>query len=129
FDYVADFSHGPEWQRGVRRARWTSEPPIRVGSTYEQEARFLGKRVVSSFQVIGYDAAARSVTITTTSGTFPITVTRTVEADGDGARYTEHVVGEPRGVLRALGPLMHAMVRGSVRRDQDRLRDRLRGGV
>jgi len=129
FAYVADFTHGPEWQRGVRVARWTSEPPIHVGSTYEQEARFLGMRVVSSFEVVGYDPARRTVTIVTTDGTFPITVTRTVEPDDRGARYTERVEGKPRGALRALGPLLHAMVRRSVCGDQRRLRERLRGGV
>jgi Polyketide cyclase / dehydrase and lipid transport len=126
FAYVADFSHGPEWQHGVRAARWTSDPPLHVGSTYEQEARFLGRRVVSSFRVVGYDPATRSVSIATTSGTFPITVTRTVEADGGGARYTEHVEGAPRGALRILGPLTHAIVRRSVRDDQRRLSARFR---
>jgi hypothetical protein len=127
FAYVADFSHGPEWQRGVRVARWTSDPPLHIGSTYEQEARFLGKRVVSSFRVVGYDPAARSVSIATTSGTFPITVTRTVEVDGGGARYTEHIEGSPRGVLRLLGPLMRALVRRSVHADHRRLRACLGG--
>ena len=38
----------------MQECRWTSEPPLRLGSTYDQEAKFLGKAIVSSFEVIEF---------------------------------------------------------------------------
>ena len=61
FAVVADFSRNPEWQGGMRSATWTSEPPVRIGSTYDQEARFVGRDVVTTFEVVAFDPG-RSIT-------------------------------------------------------------------
>ena len=83
FTYLADMSNNPKWQRGMKACTWTSEPPLRLGSTYDQEASFLGKKIVSSFEVVEFVAGER-IRIKTTGGTMPIDVTRTVEAKPDG---------------------------------------------
>ncbi len=117
FDYVADFENNPAWQRGMKSARFTSEPPLGVGSTYDQVASFLGKEIVTSFEVTAFEPGS-SVTITSTSGTFPIEVTRTVEATGEGTcRASALVNGNPGGLFKLAGPLLRKMVQGSVRKD------------
>ena len=35
FDFVSDVSSRPQWDQEVISAEWTSEGPIRAGSTYE----------------------------------------------------------------------------------------------
>ena len=40
FAFLADFSNNPAWQSGVDATEWTSTPPIRVGSTYDQTVEF-----------------------------------------------------------------------------------------
>ena len=35
----ADWTNNPTWQKGMVSCTWTSEPPLRVGSTYDQAAR------------------------------------------------------------------------------------------
>ena len=52
FDFVSEFPNNPRWQRGQRSCEWTSEPPLRVGSTYDQHARFLGRDMTNSFRVL-----------------------------------------------------------------------------
>lgn len=122
FAFVSDFPNNPRWQRGQVSARWTSEPPLRVGSTYEQHARFLGKDVVNSFVVVEHEPGRR-VEFTSTDGSFPITVTRTVEPLGPGrSRFTEAVDGEPKGFFRVAEPLLRPMVARSIRRDFPRLK-------
>lgn len=49
FEFIADFENNPRWQGGMRSCRWTSEGPLRVGSTYVQEASFLGRRIDTHF--------------------------------------------------------------------------------
>lgn len=117
FDYVANFENNPAWQKGMKSARYTSPMPMVVGSTYDQVASFLGKEIVTSFEVTALEPG-RSVTITSTSGTFPIEVTRTVEATGEGTcRASADVNGSPGGLFKLAGPLMRMMVESSVRKD------------
>ena len=122
FAFVSEFPNNPRWQRGQRECRWTSPPPLRVGSTYEQHARFLGRDLVNVFRVIEFDPDAR-VKFTSTEGTFPLTITRTVEPLGDShARFTEQVAGDPRGVYRIAEPILRRLVRHSIERDFPRLK-------
>lgn len=122
FAYVADMSNNPVWQRGQVRCTWTSDPPLQLGSTYDQEAKFLGRRIVSSFVVTEYEPDAR-IRIVSTGGTMPIDVTRTV-APLSGSRCTVGAVvrGDAPGLMRFLGPILPAMVRTSVKKDYQRLK-------
>ena len=122
FPFVAEFPNNPRWQRGMRACRWTSPPPHGVGSTYEQEARFLGKDVRNTFRVTAYDPPRR-VGFESTGGSFPIAVTRTVEALAAGrSRFTEEVEGDARGFYRVAEPLLQVLVRASIKRDFPRLK-------
>lgn len=123
FAYVADFSNNPTWQQGMRSCTWTTEPPIGVGSRYEQEAAMLGRPVRSTFEVTGYEEG-RSISIATIESTFPIQVTRTVEPLADGrTKVSAAVGGGPEGLLGRLAePLMKRMVKRSVDGDYARLK-------
>jgi len=128
---IADFARNTEWQGGMKACSWTTDPPIAVGSRYDQEAAFLGRTIRTSFEVVELDESddgRRSVTIDTVEGTFPITVTRTVEPLGhDRCRVSAHVRGTPDGLMGLLSPVMRPMVRRSVSGDYDRLKRLLEG--
>lgn len=125
FAFVADFENNPRWQRGMRTCRWTSPPPHGKGSTYRQVARFLGRDIVSGFEVVEL-VPGRSVRITSTSGPFPITETRTVEPTGDRSCRVEAVVeGDASHFFRVADPLLRRLVQRSVRGDYGRIRSLL----
>ncbi len=127
FVYLADMSNNPRWQRGMRRCVWTSKPPHGVGSTYDQEARFLGRAIVSSFAVVEFEQG-RLVRIRSTSGTMPLDITRRVEAEGSGrSRVVAVIRGDPGRGFRWAAPLLRRLVRASVSRDYRRLRALLEG--
>ena len=96
FAVIADMSRNPEWQKGMTSCTWTTEPPIRVGSTYDQVASFMGKEILTTFQVTEYDAPTR-IRIESVVSTFPLDITRTVEARDGGAHVTAVVRGAPGG--------------------------------
>jgi len=115
FAYLADFENNPAWQGGMHACRWTSEPPLRVGSTYAQEASFLGRPIQTTFEVVEL-TPGRSVTIHSVVSTFPIQVTRSVEPLSDGrCRVTAEVSGQPPWYFRLPG--MAGMVSRSVKKD------------
>lgn len=121
FAFFADAANNPEWQKGMVSCTWTSEPPIRVGSTYEQRARFMGRPVVSTFEVIRLEPG-RLIEIDTVESTFPIRVVRSVEPiDEMSCRVAAEITGGPTGWMRLLEPLMASRAQKSVDADYDRL--------
>ena len=54
--------------------------------------------------------------------TFPLDVTRTVEAIAGGARVTAIVKGAPTGLMRLFNPIMKTQVQRSIRADYARLK-------
>jgi hypothetical protein len=54
FAYISNFENNPKWQGGMIEAKFTTNGPIQEGSSYDQVARFLGKRVISTFTVVEY---------------------------------------------------------------------------
>ena len=117
FAFVSEFPNNPRWQRGQVSCTWTSEPPLRVGSTYEQHARFLGRDMRNSFEVVELEPGRR-VRFTSTGGTFPLTITRTVEPLGpERARFTERAEGDPGRFFRIATPLLRRLVQRSISRD------------
>lgn len=121
FETIADMSRNPEWQNGMRSCVWISEPPIGVGSTYDQEAAFLGRTITTSFRVEEFVEPER-IRIVSTASTFPLDITRTVEPTADGCRIRAVVKGEPGRMFVVVGPLMRWMVGHSVRGDYARLK-------
>lgn len=122
FDYIADMENNPTWQQGQLSCRWTSEQPIDVGSTYEQEATFLGRTIRSTFRVAEFEHPRR-IRIVTTGGTMPIDVTREVAVvDETTSRISATVCGDPPPMLRLLGPLLDVLLRRSVASDYRRLK-------
>ena len=128
FAFVSEFPSNPLWQSGQRSCEWTSEPPLRVGSTYDQRARFLGRDMTNSFRVTEHEPGRR-VEFTSTGGSFPITVTRSVDPiDDSRSRFTERVRGEPGRFFRIAEPILHRLVTRSIRRDFPRLKALLERG-
>jgi len=127
FAFIADFENNPNWQGGMVSARWTSDPPVGVGSTYDQEARFMGKTIITRFQVTAYEPG-RSISIESVESTFPLQITRRVEPTDTGCVITAHVRGQPGGLFKLAAPLMRRMVKRSVDKDYARLKALLESG-
>lgn len=127
FAFWSDWSNNPKWQSGMESCTWTSEPPLRLGSTYDQRASFLGRPIVSSFEVVEYEPDTM-VRIRTTKSTLPLDITRRVSPGPNGGTTLNATIrGEPGGVMRFLNPLTKRMVARNVHRDYQRLKDLLNG--
>jgi hypothetical protein len=105
----------------MREARFTSEGPLQLGSTYEQVASFLGRPVLSSFEVIAYEPG-QMVKATSTSSSFPITFTRMVQAEGEGTRVSAVIEGDASGFFKLAEPLLARFVQRSVDSDYANLK-------
>jgi uncharacterized protein YndB with AHSA1/START domain len=104
FAVVSDYTAAPRWQRATKSARWLTEPPVRVGTRHEQTTRFMGRDMSASYEVVALDPG-RSIAIRSIDAPFPMTVTRTVEPDGNGTRVTEVSEGGPTGFRPGARPV------------------------
>jgi len=129
FAYLDDVTNNTAWLKGMQSCTWTTDPPVRVGSRYEQAARFLGKEIRTSFEVTAREPG-RLVTIESREGSsFPLTVTRRVDPLGESrCRVVETVESDPSGFYRVAQPLLRAMVARNIRRDYRRLKALLEQG-
>lgn len=123
WEYLENAEHNPEWLQNMQSATWTTERPIRVGSRYEQVARFLGKDVRTRFEVTKFEPGRRITIASLPGSSFPITITREAKPTGDTrCRVKETAEGDSSGFYRLAEPLMRALVRRNIRRAYKQLK-------
>ena len=129
FGYLEDAENNPRWIPNMRSCRWTTPPPVAVGSRYEQTSEFLGRRIQTGFEVTEHDPGHR-VTIESREGSsFPIKVTRIVSPRADGGSHViEEVEGDASRFYAIATPLLRAMVARNIRRDYRNLKRVLEAG-
>ncbi len=59
FSYLADFSHGSEWDPSIPRARCLTEDPLAVGARFEVAFEMLGRESELTYETIEIEAPRR----------------------------------------------------------------------
>lgn len=59
--FAADPTNVPKWYVKIESVDWKTQPPLVVGSRIEFVARFLGRRLQYTYEVVEYEPAARLV--------------------------------------------------------------------
>ena len=128
--YAADPSNAPQWYENIASVEWNSGPPLVVGSKLAFVARFLGRRLAYTYEIIEL-VPGRKLVMRTAEGPFPMETTYIWEPLGEGkTRMTLRNRGEPRGFSALAAPLMKMAIRRANRRDVAMLKQLLeRGGT
>lgn len=121
FAYITNFENNPAWQSGMKSCEFTTEPPLRVGSRYKQVAAFLGREIISEFEVQEYKPN-QTIYFRSISGTFPIQVRRTVEPRGSATLVSAVIEGDPDGVMKLFSPFVRRMMHSNIEADYERLK-------
>ena len=115
--YAADPSHAPDWYTNIQTVAWRTEPPVRVGSTMDFVARFLGRRLAYTYEVVDLVPGQRLV-MRTAQGPFPMETTYTWQpVDDASTRMSLRNRGEPAGFGRIAAPVMAAAMRRANEKD------------
>ncbi len=119
--YAGDPTHAPQWYVNIREVTWLTEPPVRVGSRMDFVARFLGRRLAYTYEVVEQVPGERLV-MRTADGPFPMETTYTWEPVGDGAtRMTLRNRGTPSGFAGLAAPVLERAMRRATTKDLARL--------
>lgn len=125
--YAGDPSNAPTWYANIDSVEWESAPPLAVGSRLAFVARFLGRRLAYTYEVVDLVPGERLV-MRTAQGPFPMETTYTWAAEGSGTRMQLRNRGEPTGFGRVAAPAMAAAVRRNTTKDLARLKALLEHG-
>jgi uncharacterized protein YndB with AHSA1/START domain len=115
--YAGDPSRAPEWYVAIESVRWRTDPPLRVGSRVDFVARFLGRRLAYTYEIVEMVPAERLV-MRTAQGPFPMETTYSWHPiDATRTRMTLRNRGEPSGFGKVAAPVMAAAMRRANDKD------------
>ena len=115
--FAADPSNAPEWYDNIDSVAWETDPEVAVGSRATFVARFLGRTLRYTYEIVELAPGERLV-MRTAEGPFPMETTYTWEPDGGGAtRMTLRNRGEPSGFGAVAAPLMARAMRRANDKD------------
>ncbi|WP_086850615.1 SRPBCC family protein [Amycolatopsis kentuckyensis] len=125
--YAIDPSHAPRWYANIESVEWETPPPLGVGSRLAFVARFLGRRLAYTYEIVELVPGER-LAMRTAEGPFPMETTYTFAARGNSATHmTLRNRGEPKGFSAISAPLMSAAMRRANRKDLAALKAVLEG--
>lgn len=119
--YAADPDNAPRWYDNIESVEWRSTPPLGVGSRLAFVARFLGRRLEYTYEIVDLEPGRRLV-MRTEEGPFPMETTYTWEPSGTGTRMSLRNRGEPSGFSGVAAPMMAAAMRRANRKDLAKLK-------
>lgn len=119
--FAADPTNATTWYRNIKAVTWETSPPLAVGSRVRFRARFLGRTLEYTYEVLEYEPLERLVQ-GTASGPFAMETTYTWSDAGGGTLMTLRNRGEPEGVVRMVGGVLVAAMRRANRADLARLK-------
>jgi uncharacterized protein YndB with AHSA1/START domain len=120
--YASDPDNATDWYENIESVEWKSAPSLEVGSRIAFVARFLGRRLVYTYEIRELVPGKRLV-MSTADGPFPMETTYTwAESSAGGTRMTLRNRGEPSGFSKVAAPVMAGAMRRANRRDLERLK-------
>ena len=120
--YAADPSNAASWYDNIESVEWKTDPPLAIGTQVAFVARFLGRRLAYTYEIVDLVPGERLV-MATAEGPFPMETTYTWTSSGDnGTRMTLRNRGEPSAFSKVAAPFMAASMRRANRKDLANLR-------
>ena len=115
--YAADPDHAADWYANIERVTWQTERPLGIGTRLALVARFLGRTLSYTYEVVDFVPTERLV-MTTSEGPFPMETTYAwSDLPGQRTHMTLRNRGAPSGFAGLTAPLMAAAMQRANRKD------------
>ena len=120
--YVANPDNATAWYINVKSVQWKTPRPLAVGSQFAFTAKFLGRKLTYTYEVVDFVPDRRFV-MRTAEGPFPMETT--YEWDDARAAFTRMRLrnrGEPSGFTGIAAPVMSMAIKRANTKDLKRLK-------
>ena len=114
--FAADPTNAPRWYENITTVEWETPPPVEIGSRVAFVARFLGRRIAYTYEVVEYEPLRRMV-MRTAHGPFPMETTYTWTDVARATRMTLRNRGTPSGFGTLAAPVLAAAMRRANQKD------------
>jgi hypothetical protein len=115
--YAADPDHVRDWYANIDRVTWETDKPLTIGTRLAFVARFLGRTLSYTYEVIDFVPGERLV-MATSEGPFPMETTYTwTDLPSARTHMTLRNRGTPSGFASITAPVMAAAMRRANRKD------------
>ena len=120
--YACDPDHATEWYANITAVSWKSPKPLSVGSLVEFTAKFLGRRLVYTYEIAEFVPGSRLV-MRTADGPFPMVTTyEFTDSDAEATRMTLRNAGTPGGFAKIAARGMERAMRSANKKDLQQLK-------
>ena len=127
--FAGDPTNAPRWYVNIKSVAWRTQPPVDIGSRMDFVARFLGRSLSYTYEVVDHEPGRRLV-MRTTDGPMAMETIYTWEPVGhDRTRMTLRNRGNPSGFARITAPVMERAMKRATTRDLTRLKALLEGAA
>jgi uncharacterized membrane protein len=115
--YVTDPNRAPDWYANIERVTWQTDKPLTTGTRLDFVARFMGRTLCYTYEVIEFLPDERLV-MATAEGPFPMETTYTwSDLPGNRTQMTLRNRGKPSGFTGLAAPVMAAAMRRANQKD------------
>jgi carbon monoxide dehydrogenase subunit G len=121
FEYLTIIENLANWIGPVVEAKQTSPNPVRLGSTGEVKAKFLGRRMEVPTEITAWNPP-HSFSAQNSGGPFPITFHYTLKSEGEVTRISVITEAEPGGFFRVAAPVFEQLARRQAQNDLETLK-------
>jgi uncharacterized membrane protein len=123
--YAANPDNAPAWYEKIQSVEWKTHLAFGLGAQIAFVARFLGRRLTYTYEVVELVPGARLV-MRTADGPFPMETTYTWESTAQGGTLmTLRNRGMPAGFSRLVAPFLTFAMRRANEKDLSRLKQLL----
>lgn len=121
--YASDPDNATDWYENIESVEWKTQKPAVVGSRIGFVARFLGRRLVYTYEIRELVPDERMVMATADGPFLMETAYLWSDTPSGGTRMTLRNRGRPAGFSRMAAPFMAAAMRRANRADLKRLKE------
>jgi uncharacterized protein YndB with AHSA1/START domain len=123
FAVLTDVAHHTDWAKGPETIKDISDSPVKLGTTWTQVSRLVGKKVEIHANVDRYEANRSFGYVVDKPISFHMLWQ--LEPAGPATKITVHVEGEPGGFFGVAAPLLKKALAGTVTSDLATLKAQL----